>query len=228
MSDKADLFNSISESYDKFNHLLSFGIDITWRRRAVRRLADLASAKVLDIACGTGDLSIEMAKHGATDIIGCDISDGMLDIGRQKIKRCGYDERIRLVNANCLELPFANNSFGIITCSFGVRNFEKRQECLQEILRVLKPNGQLMILEFAMPQVFPVRQIYNFYFRHIMPHVGGTLSGDKAPYVYFYNSVKNFPQREEFMQELQDCGFSPEYYKIMTFGISIAYYATKQ
>lgn len=228
MSDKAELFNSISASYDKFNHLLSFGIDITWRKRAVRCLTNRQNADVLDIACGTGDLSIEIVRQGAEHVTGCDISDGMLEIGRGKTAGLNLSDRIELINADCRKLPFSDNSFDIITCAYGVRNFEHRAECLREMQRVLKPGGQLMILEFAMPRIFPIRQIYNFYFSHIMPRIGAKLSGDKTPYVYFYNSVKNFPQREGFMSELAQAGFKPLDFKVMTFGISIAYYATKQ
>ncbi len=224
----ADLFNSIAQSYDRFNHLLSLGIDITWRKRAIRKLRNLSTSKILDLACGTGDFAIEMVRRGANDITGCDISDGMLNIGRQKVDKKHLNDKIKLINADCLQLPFDDNSFNIVTCSYGVRNFAHRAECLREMKRVLKPDGQLLVLEFAMPRVFPVKQLYNFYFRHIMPRVGSTLSGDKAPYIYFYNSVKNFPQRNTFMDELKDAGFVPTEYHTMTFGISIAYYATKQ
>lgn len=224
----ADLFNSIAQSYDRFNHLLSLGIDITWRKRAIRKLRDLPQSKILDVACGTGDFAIEMAEQGAKEIIGCDISDSMLDIGRKKIEAKQLTEKISLIKADCRQLPFDDNSFDIVTCSYGVRNFEHRPECLREMIRVLKPNGQLLVSEFAMSRVFPIKQVYNFYFRHIMPRVGKKLTGDKAPFIYFYNSVKNFPQREAFMKELAETGFIPVKYRVMTFGISIAYYATKQ
>ncbi len=227
MPGKADLFDSIAQSYDKFNHLLSLGIDVTWRRRAIRQLGNLQTSSILDMACGTCDFAIEMAHRGAQDIIGCDISDGMLTIGQQKIEQQNLTDIISLQNADCRHLPFDDASFDIITCAYGVRNFEHCAECLQEMCRVLKKDGKLLVLEFAMPQMPVVKQIYNFYFRRIMPRVGSSLSGDKAPYDYFYNSVRNFPQRQEFMNELQEAGFKPCDYKIMTLGISIAYYASK-
>lgn len=224
---KASLFDSISNSYDKFNHTLSLGIDRMWRKKSLRHIVGLKNAKVLDVACGTGDLSIELIKQGAAHVTGTDISEGMIAIGRKKIESKHFSQQIEMTIEDCSAMSFADNSFDCITCAFGVRNFTKRKEGLKEMYRVLKTGGQLMILEFAMPQMPIIKQLYNFYFKHILPHIGKLMSGDKAPYEYFYNSVKQFPQRQLFMQELSDAGFTPKHFKVMTLGIAIAYYAEK-
>ena len=180
----------------------------------------------LDVACGTGDFSIELIKSGtASHVTGVDISTGMLEKGKEKVKAKGYEAQIDMQIADCAALPFPDQSFDLVTCAFGVRNFEHRAESLREMHRVLKDGGRLLILEFSQPKHFPVKQLYRFYFKHVMPNVGAWLSGNKAAYNYFYDSVYRFPQGADFMHELQDAGFSCTTQRRMTFGIATAYYS---
>lgn len=232
----AKLFDSIAESYDRFNHLLSLNIDVLWRRSALKHLPSAeetvsgvpSGTHVLDVACGTADFSIELIKSGtATHVTGVDISTGMLKKGEEKVQKAGYADSIELCVADCAKLPYPDESFDLLTSAFGVRNFEQRAQSLKEMQRVLKKGGRLLILEFSTPRHFPVKQLYRLYFKHIMPMVGGWLSGNKAAYNYFFDSVYRFPQGEEFMSELLEAGFTRTKQRRMTFGIATAYYAAK-
>ena len=181
----------------------------------------------LDVACGTADFSMEIIRHGVRHVTGIDISEGMLRHGREKVKKAGLEDRIELRFGDCAALDFADGSFDLLTAAFGVRNFEHRKQSLAEMFRVLKPGAALLILEFSTPRHFPVKQLYRFYFKYVMPVVGGWLSGNRDAYTYFYNSVYRFPQGEEFMQELRDAGFADTTQVRMTFGIATAYYARR-
>ncbi len=225
----AGLFDSIADNYDRFNHLSSLNIDRLWRRKALRQLVIHGdNVTALDVACGTADLSIELVRQGVGHVVGVDISEGMLRNGRDKVVKADLEERINLEIADCARLPYADETFDIVTAAFGVRNFEKRKEGLKEMCRVMKRGGQLMILEFSKPSYFPVKQLYNFYFKRIMPIIGRLMTGNQGAYNYFYDSVQRFPQGEEFMAELREAGFAATCQKRMTLGIATAYYALKQ
>ena len=178
----AEMFDNIAGNYDFLNHFLSMGIDIYWRKRLVKRLTKQAPKYILDVATGTGDLAIAMLKANPDKIIGIDISNGMLEVGRKKMKEKGLEDRITLQQADSENLPFEDNSFDAVSVSFGARNFENLEKGLTEMCRVLRPGGKLYILEFSQPTVFPFKQLYRFYFKYILPLVGKIVSKDKAAY----------------------------------------------
>ena len=180
----ADMFDSISGKYDFLNHFLSLGIDIMWRKKAVRMLQELAPKKILDIATGTGDFAIESLKLNPDQVIGVDISEGMLDVGRTKMKKRGLDHIISLESGDSENLRFTDNNFDAVIVAFGVRNFENLELGLREMNRVLRPGGKAVILEFSKPTIFPFKQLYNFYFRWILPKIGKLVSKDNAAYTY--------------------------------------------
>ena len=216
------LFNKIAPSYDRLNHILSFGMDYSWRNVLARSLKP--SDKVLDVAIGTGDLSWAiLKKKRAKQITGVDISTEMLAIGKQKFP----EKPIDWLEVSVLDMPFADNSFDAVVCAYGVRNFSDLNTGLQEMYRVLKPNGQLRILEFAMPQNKLVRGVYSLYFSRLMPLVGGWLSGDKQAYEYLFESVNRFLTPEQMQETLQHIGFENVTYKPLTAGVTTLYYATK-
>ena len=216
------LFNKIAPSYDRLNHILSFGMDYSWRNMLARSLKP--SEKVLDVAIGTGDLSWAiLKKKRAKQITGVDISTEMLAIGKQKFP----EKPIDWLEVSVLDMPFADNSFDAVVCAYGVRNFSDLNKGLQEMYRVLKPNGQLRILEFSMPQNKLVRGVYSLYFSRLMPLVGGWLSGDKQAYEYLFESVNRFLTPEQMQETLQHIGFENVMYKPLTAGVTTLYYATK-
>ncbi len=216
------LFNKIAPSYDRLNHILSFGMDYSWRNVLARPLIHFE--KVLDVAFGTGDLSVVLfKKKKANQITGVDISTEMLAIGSKKYAHLPID----WLEVSVLEMPFADNSFDGVVCAYGVRNFSDLNTGLQEMYRVLKPNGQLRILEFAMPQNKLVRGVYSLYFSRLMPLVGGWLSGDKQAYEYLFESVNRFLTPEQMQETLQHIGFEKVTYKPLTAGVTTLYYATK-
>ena len=216
------LFNKIAPSYDRLNHILSFGMDYSWRNMLARSLKPCE--KVLDVAIGTGDLSWAiLKKKRAKQIMGVDISTEMLAVGKQKFP----DAPIDWLEVSVLDMPFADNSFDAVVCAYGVRNFSDLNKGLQEMYRVLKSNGQLRILEFAMPQNKLVRGVYSLYFSRLMPLVGGWLSGDKQAYEYLFESVNRFLTPEQMQETLQHIGFENVMYKTLTAGVTTLYYATK-
>lgn len=221
------MFDNISENYDFLNHFLSHGIDKFWRRRVVAILEKYSPGKVLDIATGTGDLAIEIARLQPKKIIGVDISAGMLQQGRRKLKKRNLHNRIELKKGDSENLQFPDNSFDTVTVAFGVRNFENRKLGLREINRVLSPGGRVVFLEFSQPEGFPVRQLYNFYFTNILPQWGRLFSKDNFAYRYLPDSVKSFPYGEAFLDELRSCGFVKVCYTPLTFGIATIYEAQK-
>lgn len=220
------LFDSIASTYDRFNHLLSLNIDKRWRRRAVRQLRQ--ADHLLDVAVGTADLAIEVIRQNkASRVTGIDISTGMMDIGAQKISQAGMSQSITLLEASALEMPFADSTFSAVTCAYGVRNFSNLDQGLAEMFRVMKPGGQLIILEFSYPQNAIIRWCYNLFFTHLMPLVGKAVSRNSGAYLYFRQSVKNFIWGEAMAQRLAAAGFAQVSYRPMTLGITTLYMAQK-
>ncbi len=223
----ATMFNNISHRYDFLNHTLSMGIDILWRRKAIRLLKPFKPETVLDIATGTGDFALEAVKLNPKKIVGVDISEGMLTVGRQKIARKGLLDLIELAYGDSENLAFADNKFDVITVGFGVRNFENLRQGLREMYRVTRAGGHVMIIEFSRPAKFPVKQLYNFYFKAILPKIGRLVSRDNAAYAYLPESVAAFPDGENFIQILRETGYKEAKWIPLTFGISSIYWARK-
>ncbi|MBX2964445.1 MAG: bifunctional demethylmenaquinone methyltransferase/2-methoxy-6-polyprenyl-1,4-benzoquinol methylase UbiE [Cyclobacteriaceae bacterium] len=223
----AKMFDNISHRYDFLNHFLSLGIDKGWRKKAIALLKPVRPKILLDVATGTGDFAIQALKLDPDKIIGVDISAGMLDVGRQKMKKHKVDHIIEMVQADSENLPFEQNKFDAVTVAFGVRNFENLRKGLQEILRVMKPGAQLVVLEFSHPKRFPFKQGYNFYFKTILPKLGSWISRDKAAYTYLPESVEAFPDGDKFLTILKESGFKNVSCKSLTFGISSIYIAQK-
>jgi demethylmenaquinone methyltransferase/2-methoxy-6-polyprenyl-1,4-benzoquinol methylase len=223
----AHMFNSISPQYDFLNHFLSLGIDILWRKKAVKLLRKHQPKNILDIATGTGDFALEAMQLQPEKIIGLDISDGMLEVGRKKIKSRGWDKRIEMVNGDSENLPFEQNKFDAVIVAFGVRNFENLERGLAEMLRVLKPGGAVVILEFSKPRTFPMKQLYGFYFRAVLPLVGRLFSKHRTAYTYLPESVDAFPDGNDFLAILNKIGYQHATCQPLTFGVSSLYYAQK-
>ena len=221
------MFDNISPRYDFLNHFLSLGIDVLWRKKAIRMLKDLKPKYILDVATGTGDFAIESLKLNPDKVIGVDISDGMLEMGRKKLKKRKLDHQIELINADSENLPFEENKFDAIIVAFGVRNYENLEKGLLEMRRVLRPGGRLIILEFSKPGGFPFKQVYNFYFKFILPKIGRVVSSDKAAYTYLPESVEAFPEGIKFTGILEKTGYNNCTCKPLTFGISSIYSAEK-
>lgn len=221
------MFDTISARYDFLNHLLSLGIDRSWRRKAIRMLRDGQPKYILDVATGTGDFAIQALSLNPDKVVGIDISEGMLSKGRAKLAERKLGERIELLKGDSENIPFEGNKFDAVTVAFGVRNFENLERGLQEIHRVLRPGGQLVVLEFSKPRIFPFRQIFNFYFRFILPRIGSLVSKDRSAYRYLPESVRDFPDGERFTAILRKVGFNQTACKELTFGISSVYSARK-
>ncbi len=221
------MFNDIAHKYDFLNHFLSVGIDITWRKKVRKLLAKNHPATILDVATGTGDLAIELSKLSPDSIIGIDIATEMLEIGRLKIKKKGLDSIIEMEEGDAENLKFESNKFDAITVAFGVRNFETLQKGLKEMHRVLKTGGILAILEFSKPKAFPFKQVYNFYFKYILPVMGRFFSKSNAAYTYLPESVQGFAEDKAFLQELDAAGFHNAKQNRLTMGIATLYHAIK-
>ncbi|HMQ00163.1 MAG TPA: bifunctional demethylmenaquinone methyltransferase/2-methoxy-6-polyprenyl-1,4-benzoquinol methylase UbiE [Cyclobacteriaceae bacterium] len=223
----ATMFNNISHRYDFLNHFLSLGIDVRWRKKAIRMLQDLQPKIMLDVATGTGDFAIAALKLNPEQVIGIDISEGMLDMGRKKLIKRKLDNRITLMSGDSENMPFEENKFDAIIVAFGVRNFENLEKGLVEMHRVLRPGGRVVILEFSKPLTFPFKQIYNFYFKFILPKIGRLVSSDKSAYTYLPESVDAFPEGKKFTTILETSGYKNATCKPLTFGISSIYTAEK-
>lgn len=221
------MFDSISQRYDFLNRSLSFGIDVLWRKKMVRELKNFANGPILDIATGTADVAIEISKNHASEITGIDVSEGMLSVGRLKISKRNLDKQITLIKGDAENLPFEKNSFACATVAFGVRNFENLNKGLEEIHRVLKPGGKLVVLEFSKPKVFPIKQLYDFYFKYFCPWWGKLLSKDASAYTYLYESVKAFPEGNDFLKIAKEAGFNSLHLNRVTFGIVTLYTGIK-
>lgn len=223
----ARMFDRISGRYDFLNHFLSLGIDIGWRKKAINELKDIHPRIILDVATGTGDFAWQALTLNPEKVIGVDISEGMLEVGRKKMIYRKVDHRVELRSGDSENLPFEENTFDALTVGFGVRNFENLEEGLKEMLRVLKPGGKAVILEFSKPQRFPFRQLYNFYFNLILPKLGRLISSDKAAYTYLPESVQAFPDGQKFLDILHRLGYKNTSCKPLTFGISSLYIGSK-
>lgn len=223
----AKMFNNISHRYDFLNHFLSLGIDRLWRRTAVRLLKPISPQLILDVATGTGDFAIQSMRLNPRKITGIDISEGMLKMGRKKIEKLKLSGKIELLAGDSENLQFSDDYFDAVTVGFGVRNFEDLEKGLAEILRVLKPGAMLVVLEFSRPRKFPMRQLYNFYFKNILPGLGRLISSDQSAYTYLPESVEVFPDGMDFENILKKVGFKETACKPLTFGISSIYMARK-
>jgi demethylmenaquinone methyltransferase/2-methoxy-6-polyprenyl-1,4-benzoquinol methylase len=222
------MFDTISGEYDRLNRVISFGADLRWRKKVVRYVANHKGQRLLDIATGTGDLAIAFAqKTKAQEIVGLDLSQGMLNQAIEKVKGRPYADRLRFVKGDSEALNFEENYFDAVTVSFGVRNFEHLENGLAEIYRVLKPGGLLVILETSVPEKFPFKQGYHFYSKGIMPSIGRWFSKDKTAYRYLSDSAAAFPYGKAFNNILSEIGFIVQQYKPQTFGVATIYRATK-
>ena len=221
------MFDNISKEYDILNRVISFGIDISWRKKIVKILKSKNPSIILDVATGTGDLAIELVKTNAKKIIGLDISKGMLDVGKDKIKHKNLNNTIEMVIGDSENLKYDDNFFDAVTVSFGVRNFESLDLGLGEIFRVLKPNGSLVILETSNPTKFPFKQFYTVYSKFILPTIGKIFSKDKLAYNYLSESSAEFPYGEKFNNILKKIGFSNVVDFPQTFGVATIYVASK-
>ena len=221
------MFNNIAHKYDFLNHFLSIGIDILWRKKAIKILKKHKPKMILDIATGTGDFAIEATKLNPKKIIGLDISTGMLEVGKLKIKKKGLDSIIELHEGDSESISYKSNIFDAVIVAFGVRNFENLELGLSEMLRVIKPGGRTVILEFSKPTKFPIKQVYNFYFLKILPLWGRIFSKDNSAYTYLPESVKAFPYGNKFEQILLEVGFKNVSSKTLSFGIASIYVGVK-
>ena len=216
-----DMFDGIAPSYDRLNHLMSMGVDRRWRKRALREIVDGTPQQVLDVACGTGDSTIAIARAvgSGSQVTGVDISEGMMALVMRKAAHEGVHDRIRLQVADAENLPFSEDRFHRVTCAFGIRNFEHKERGLSEFYRVLRPGGKAVILELSVPSNRTVRTLYDLYFMHILPWVGGLVSGDKAAYRYLPASVHAFPAPEVFMDMMRAAGFAAVRHSSFSFGL---------
>ncbi|MES2545801.1 MAG: bifunctional demethylmenaquinone methyltransferase/2-methoxy-6-polyprenyl-1,4-benzoquinol methylase UbiE [Bacteroidota bacterium] len=224
----AQMFDTISGNYDGLNRVISFGIDVKWRKKVLKIVSDSNPNTILDIATGTGDLAILMAETKATKIIGLDISAGMLEVGRKKIEAKKLSDKIEMLLADSENMPFEDNTFDAITVAFGVRNFEHLEKGLSEILRVLKPNGVFVILETSVPEKTPYKQGYKFYSKYILPLIGKLFSKDNSAYQYLSESASVFPYGEALNNILKKIGFIDVMSKPQTFGVATIYSASKK
>jgi demethylmenaquinone methyltransferase/2-methoxy-6-polyprenyl-1,4-benzoquinol methylase len=221
------MFESIAHHYDFLNHFLSFGIDFYWRRQAISLLKPFRPQRILDIATGTGDLAIAALRLAPAEVVGVDIAEEMMKLGREKLRRKGLDGVIKLQLGNAEQLPFPNGSFDAVTVAFGVRNFENLELGLSEIYRVLKPQGVTVILEFSRPRTFFIKQVHGFYLQRIVPRLGGLISHHRDAYEHLRTSVQGFPDGGDFLKVLKMCGFSAADQHRLTFGIASAYLGRK-
>lgn len=221
-----NMFDSIAADYDKLNHLLSLDVDKAWRKKAIREVRP--GGKVLDLACGTGDFAIAIARAlPESHVTGVDLSTGMLSVMEQKVRDLGLEGRIESEEGDGENLRFEDSTFDRVTNAFGIRNFEDKEKGLEEALRVLVPGGKLIILELSRPDNKVLRWLYDLYFLNILPKIGGSVSGDKAAYSYLPASVKNFPGKKEFTAMMRDAGFERVTHKALTFGICRMYTGCK-
>lgn len=222
------MFDNIARRYDFLNRFLSVGIDVYWRKKAIRQLKGLEIKRVLDVATGTGDVALEIFRQFKPDeIIGVDISEQMMVFGREKIRKKNLEKRIKLVKGDSENLSFADNHFDCATVAFGVRNFEHLQKGLTEMNRVIRPGGKIVVLEFSKPKIFPFKQLFQAYFRYILPVIGKITSRDPKAYQYLFESVQAFPQGDAFLAILHESGFKAGTCIPLTLGICTIYVAEK-
>ena len=223
----AEMFNNISHRYDFLNHFLSLGIDILWRKKAVRPMKPDAPKQILDVATGTGDFALEALKLNPDRIVGVDISSGMLEMGKIKMKKKGVDHIIDMQMGDSEKLLFDDNTFDATIVAFGVRNFENLKKGLKDMHRVVRPGGKTVIIEFSRPKHFPMKQLYNFYFKSILPIIGRLVSKDSSAYTYLPESVDAFPDGQQFLNILEEVGYKNTKCVPLTFGISSIYIGQK-
>lgn len=224
----ADMFNNISKTYDFLNHFLSLGIDIIWRKKAINELRKEQPELILDVATGTGDFAFEALRIlKPKKIIGVDISQGMLDIAQQKINKRQLNDRFEIRLGDSEKLPFETAEFDAVTVAFGVRNFENLEAGLADIHRVLKPGGKTVVLEFSRPRAFPIKQLYNFYFKSVTPSIGKLFSKDARAYSYLPESVAAFPDGKDFVELMKKVGFKETKCRPLAFGICSIYTGIK-
>jgi demethylmenaquinone methyltransferase/2-methoxy-6-polyprenyl-1,4-benzoquinol methylase len=221
------MFDAISGEYDGLNRVISFGIDVKWRKRVVQILKQKSPETILDIATGTGDLAINLTETGAKRIVGLDISRGMLEVGKKKVRERKLENTVEMVVGDSEQLAFGDNSFDAVTVAFGVRNFEDLQKGLSEIYRVLKPQGTLVVLETSVPTKTPFKQGYSIYTRYILPTIGKIFSKDRSAYRYLSESASVFPHGQAFNNILGEIGFIGMENKPQTFGVASIYIASK-
>jgi demethylmenaquinone methyltransferase/2-methoxy-6-polyprenyl-1,4-benzoquinol methylase len=221
------MFDSIAHRYDFLNHFLSFGVDFYWRRKSISLLKPFRPQRILDIATGTGDFAVAALRLKPTEVVGVDVSEGMIKLGVSKLRKRRLDGLIKLQAGNAEGLQFPDGSFDAAIVAFGVRNFENLKRGLCEMHRVLKQGGTALVLEFSSPSKFPFKQVYGFYFRTVLPFVGGKISGHLEAYKYLPQSVQSFPDGDSFLDVLLSCGFRNARQQKLTFGIASVYVATK-
>lgn len=218
------IFDQIAPTYDKLNRILSAGIDIYWRRVLRAHLPQKNELKVLDLATGTGDVALTLVKdQKVAHITGMDLSEGMMKVGREKIKKLGLTDKISFKHGDGVTIPVADQSFDVVTVSFGIRNFPDYQESLRNMKRVLKPGGRALVLELSMPHFFLVRWVYQFYFRYVLPFIGNRMSQHGDAYTYLNKTVENFPCGDQFAKAMKEAGLKNVRYTEMTFGIATLY-----
>ncbi len=223
-----EMFDNIAPTYDKLNHRLSWNIDKRWRRRAVAALSDYSPETILDVATGTGDFAIQLATTlHPKEVVGADISEGMMEVGRDKVHSAGLDDIIRFAKEDCFKMTFPDSRFDAVTAAFGIRNFSDLDGGLREMCRVLKPGGHLSVIELTTPRHFPMRQLFWLYSHTILPIYGKLVSKDSSAYRYLTATIEAFPQGEEMVNILKRAGFSEARFHRMTFGICTLYFATK-
>ena len=227
-SQVADMFDSIAHRYDFLNRFLSAGIDVKWRKKAIGYLKDINPKIILDVATGTADVALitEKMLH-PTSIIGIDISDGMLEIGRKKIKEKKLETVIKLYNGDSADIKYDDNTYDAVTVAFGVRNFQQLEKGLEEILRVLRPGGKLVVLEFSRPKKFFIKGFYNFYMKTVSPNIGKLFSNNKDAYKYLDESIQKFPEGKDFVKIMDKVGFVNTFNKPLSLGICSIYCGTK-
>jgi len=222
------MFDHIAPKYDLLNQVLSLGIHKGWRRKTVKKLTALKPRVVMDVATGTGDLAIEVVKQLAPEkVVGVDISEGMMKLGREKVKAKNLDKIISFQAGDSENLPFEENSFDAVTVGFGVRNFAHLEIGMKGMFRVLKPGGMLVVLEFSKPHKFPMKQFTNFYYRFILPIIGRMVSSDKRAYTYLPESIQAFPEGPQFLEVMKKSGFSDVSWQPLTFGVASIYVGRK-
>ena len=222
------MFNHIAPTYDQLNHTLSMGIDRSWRRKAIHTLRPYHPQQILDIATGTGDFAILACRELQPQfLIGADISEGMMEVGREKVQQAGLADKVSFAREDCTALSFADATFDAVTVAFGVRNFEHLDIALGEMCRVLRHNGHLVILELSTPDRFPMKQLFTLYSKVVMPLIGKLISKDNSAYTYLPESIRAFPQGEVMQRSIRNAGFSQVRFRRLTFGICTLYVATK-
>lgn len=222
------MFDHIAPTYDQLNHTLSLGIDRSWRKKAINTLRRYRPQQMMDVATGTGDFAILACRElQPQSLIGTDISEGMMNVAREKVKQAGLSDRISFAREDCTALSFADSTFDAVTVAFGIRNFEHLDLGLREMCRVLRPGGHLVILELSTPDRFPMKQLFFIYSKVIMPLIGKLISKDNSAYTYLPESIRAFPQGEVMQKAIQKAGFSEVHFKRLTFGICTLYIASK-